>query len=101
MLGRIQIEANNIIQLGSELRIAANLEAFDTMRFESVCMPDAPHAGLRDTGLTGHYARGPLGSIGRRRPRGLGNDFGYRFCRNSGRAPGPRRVFKQALDAER
>ncbi len=69
MLGRFQTEADDIVQLGGELRIAADREAFDAMRFEPACMPDTPHAGLRDTGCASHCSRGPLGSIGRSRSR--------------------------------
>jgi hypothetical protein len=51
--------------------------------------------------VAGHGSRGPTGSIGWYRLHGSGNNFGDSSCRNSGHASGARRVFEQALHAER
>jgi len=45
---RIDIETDNIAQLGSELRIARQLELAHPMRFQSVRTPDALHQADAD-----------------------------------------------------
>jgi len=46
----MEIEADNILQLGCEIRIVADLEAFNAMWLQSVGVPDATHTGLADAG---------------------------------------------------
>ena len=65
VLGRVEKYADNVLQFGGEIRIVADLEAFYTMRFRSVGVPNAPHTGLVDVRRASHGARGPvaLGSL--------------------------------------
>ncbi len=48
LVGRIEIEADNIGQFFEKLRIARQLERLRPMRFEVVALPDAVHRGLAD-----------------------------------------------------
>ena len=99
VLRRIEIYADNVVQLGGELRIVDDLEALDAVRLQPMSAPDAPHAGLR-AGLAGHRTRGPVSGVGGRRLRGPGNRLGNRLRRDPGRAAGARSILQQALDAE-
>jgi hypothetical protein len=65
VLGRVEIETDNVLQLGGEIRIVADLETLNTMRLEAVSVQDAPHAGFADACHTSHAARGPMGGVGR------------------------------------
>src|ERR1035438_1660557 len=99
VLRRIEIYADNVVQLGGELRIVDDLEALDAVRLQPMSAPDAPHAGLR-AGLAGHRTRGPVSGVGGRRLRGPGNRLGNRLRRDPGRASGARGILQQALEAE-
>jgi phosphohistidine phosphatase len=64
MLRRVQIQADDGFQLVGKVRIMAYLEGLDQERIESVCVPDAPHAGLAGTNFSRHGARGPVARAG-------------------------------------
>jgi hypothetical protein len=99
MLGRIEIEADNVLQFGGEIRIAADLEAFNTMRLQSVGVPDATHTGLADAHRASHGARGPVGGVVRRALGGFDNDCIDDLGRDPGCAPRPGCVLQKAFDA--
>src|SRR5215469_9477469 len=65
VFGRVQIQANDIFQFFRELRIAADLEALDAMRFQAVAVPDTTHAGLADAYCCCHAARTPVPGVRR------------------------------------
>ena len=48
MLGRVQIESDNIFQLIREVRIVADLEAVNAVGLEAVASPDAAHRRIGD-----------------------------------------------------
>src|ERR1700728_1772859 len=60
MFGRIEIQTDDVFQLLCEGRIVTDFESIHTMRFQSVGVPDAPHAGFADTNGRGHGARAPV-----------------------------------------
>jgi hypothetical protein len=71
MLRRVQIQADDCLQLIGKLWITTYLEGLDQVRLEPVRVPDASHAGLADTNFTRHGARGPMGRVGWSGLRGL------------------------------
>jgi hypothetical protein len=56
---RVDVEADDIAQLGGELGIGGQLELADAMRLQPVRAPDALHRVGADAGPLGHRARGP------------------------------------------
>lgn len=79
MFGRIQIQADDVFQFLCETGVVAQLEGFDTMRLQTVTVPDAPYAGLTDTGNGGHGASAPVGRMRRSFLCGLGNHHTHKF----------------------
>lgn len=94
VLRRVEREAYDIFQLGGEIRIAADLEALDVVRLQSMRSLDSAHAGLRDSRLTRHRAARPLRSVARRCLRGLGDDLGNFAGGDRRPAAGSRRVLQ-------
>jgi hypothetical protein len=68
MLGRVDIEADDVLELGGKLGIARALEGADAVRLEVVRSPDPLHRAQRDTGVSGHRPAGPV--------RGFAGRFG-------------------------
>ena len=62
-------------RLFDELRIAADLERFHPMRFQSVRLPNSSHAGGADTQRSSHAPRAPVRRAAGLLLRGLANDF--------------------------
>ena len=60
-LRRVQIEPDDMGQLGVEPRVAAELEAFDSVRLEPILLPDAMDGGRRQPHLLGQAPRAPMG----------------------------------------
>ena len=63
MLGRIQIQADDVLQFLGETGIVARLESFHAVRLQTVTVPNAPYTGLADTGQGGHGASAPVGRM--------------------------------------
>jgi hypothetical protein len=99
MLRRVQIQADDCFQLTGKIRITTYLEGLDQVRFESMRVPDASHAGLADTNFPRHSARGPMGRVGWSSLRGLLDHGVDHRCRNRRRAPGSGSIFQQPLYA--
>jgi len=70
-LGRVEIEADDVLDLLGEVGIVGDLEGTNEMRLEPVLIPDALHAGVADAHLLGHGAHAPV--------RGVGGTFLHRF----------------------
>ena len=51
---RVDIEADDVLELGHELGIVRELEAADAVRRQAVRLPDALHRGHADAGRLGH-----------------------------------------------
>src|SRR5215204_790448 len=70
MLGRIDIEADDIPQLGGKLRVVRQLEGAHPVRLEAVRRPDLLYAAVADAGGFRHRPAGPV--------RPLAGRFGQR-----------------------
>ena len=70
MIGRIDIEPDDILELGRESRIVGELELAHLVGFEAVRAPGALDRGGADSNRLGHGRRGPVGHLARRRTCG-------------------------------
>lgn len=98
MGGRVDVETDDITQLGGELWIGGELEPAEAMRLKPVCPPGALHRGDADAGDLGYGGGGPVGCLARRIAERAGDyGLGHRLGqgRNAGRA---RLVARQAVD---
>src|SRR5690606_37586263 len=60
---RVEVEANDVLQLQGELGVVAQLEGPHEMRFEPVRAPDAADGRGADLRHLGHVTRAPLGRV--------------------------------------
>ena len=58
---RIDVESDDVLQLGRELGVLGQLEALDPVRLQSVRGPDPLHRAQRYTGRRGHGPARPVG----------------------------------------
>ena len=65
LVGRIEVEADDVLDLLSELRIVADLEALEAMRLQIRSRPNALDLSLADTGVPGHQAKTPVCRLSR------------------------------------
>ena len=65
LVGRIDVEADDILDLGDEVRIARELEGFRQMRLEPMRSPDFMDRRRRDAGARRHRAFAPVGGVRR------------------------------------
>src|SRR6267143_4679009 len=98
MLGRIQIEADDVLQFLGETRIVAQLESFHAVRLYTVTVTDAPYTCLADTGHGGHSASAPVGCMRRSFLCRLGNHHTHEFRGDGRRAARSRSVVLQPRD---
>ena len=63
---RIDIEPDDVGQLGGELGVARALEGAQSVRLQFVRPPDALHRAQRDAHRLGHRPAGPMGRLVRR-----------------------------------
>jgi len=96
---RIDIEADDIVQLVDELRIIGELELPPAVRLQPVRLPDAPDRAGADTGGLGHHVGCPVCGLAWRtcqcqRHHALGN-----FGTERGNARGARLVAQQPRKA--
>src|SRR5436190_3247652 len=78
MLGRIQIEADHILELLHELRVVGDFEGPHQMRLQSMRAPDAPNRAVTDIQGLGERTLAPLGRLRRPRPqRALDDEFSH------------------------
>ena len=63
---RIDIEPDDVGQLGGKLGVARALEGAQSVRLQFVRPPDALHRAQRDAHRLGHRPAGPMGRLGRR-----------------------------------
>src|SRR5437867_523430 len=64
--GRIDIEADDVLELVDELRIVGELELPPSVRLKAVRLPDAPDRAGADAGRFGHHVGGPVRRLARR-----------------------------------
>ena len=72
--GRINIQADDVADLGGEPGIIGELEGADAVRCQAMGLPDALHRGQADTGDPGHHPAGPVGGLAGRLAQGQGDD---------------------------
>jgi len=61
VLGRIQIEADDVLQFLGEALVLTDFEALYQVRLQTMGMPDTAYRGLTDAHFCGHRARTPVG----------------------------------------
>src|SRR6516162_48336 len=66
MLRRIDIEADDILDLGGKFRVARQLEGAHPMRLQTVRRPDPLYAAKTDAGRFGQRPTGPVRRLARR-----------------------------------
>jgi hypothetical protein len=66
MGGWIDVQADDVPQLGRELGVLGELEPLDAMRLQAVPSPDPLHRAQADPGHLGHRPAGPVGRLARR-----------------------------------
>ena len=86
---RIDIEADDVVELLGEGRVVGQLEGAPAMRREAVGVPDLHDRGRGDAGRLGHRAPRPVGRLVRRRLERQRDDLG-RPLGASGALPGGR-----------
>jgi hypothetical protein len=64
--GRIDVEADDVAQLGNEPRVGGELELLDPMRLKAVLVPDAVNGTGADIDGLRHHGGSPVGRLGRR-----------------------------------
>ena len=65
LIRQIEIETDNVLDLGHEVGITGQLEGPRQMRLEPVRLPDFLHRGGRNPGPRAHRAHAPLRGVGR------------------------------------
>ena len=60
---RIDVEADDVLELGGEVRIVGQLELAHPMGLETMRSPDALHRADADPDRLGHRRRGPVGRL--------------------------------------
>ena len=74
MLGRVDVQTDDVLELGGELGIGRALEGADAVRLEVVGGPDALHGTQGDARVSGHRPAGPVGRLAGRLGAGQGHD---------------------------
>ena len=102
VVGRIEIEADNIADLFDKLRVSRQLKCLQPVRLQAERSPDARDGGLRHADELTHRARRPLGGMGRWRLQGAGDDVHDAVVGHGPGHAGPRFIGQalQPFDAE-
>ena len=79
-LRRVEVEADDVLDLNGEVGIGRNLKTFDEMRLEIVFGPDALHARMADTNLFGHATHAPVRGVDGTLFHGLLDDLEFDRC---------------------
>jgi hypothetical protein len=75
---RIDIETDDVADLGGELRVVGQLEGADAVRRQAMGAPDALHRGQADSRDLGHHPASPVSSLAGRLAQGQGyNPFSH------------------------
>jgi hypothetical protein len=101
VLGRIQIQADDVFQFLHKLRIVAELEGSHPVRLQPMGAPDAPHAGRANAGGTCHGARGPVRGVGRLLVQRHLHHLLHAVVGDGARLARPRRILQKGRDAAR
>jgi hypothetical protein len=98
MRRRIDIETDDVGELGREGRIARPLEGAQPMRLQLMRPPNALHRAQRQAHRLGHRAAGPMGRLARRLGAGQRHHLGRLVGRDRGLAGLAGVVAQQTLD---
>jgi hypothetical protein len=95
----IDIRADDVGQLGGEVRIVGQLELRQPVRLQPVGPPDALHRADAGADLRGRRSGRPMRRLARRRPKRRRHDLLGDRRRQRGNARQPRLVAQQTVDA--
>jgi hypothetical protein len=95
----IDIRADDVAQLGGEVRIVGRLELRQAVRLQPVGAPDALHRADADADLRDRHSGRPMRRLARRRPKRQRHDLLLDRRRQRGNARQPRLVAQQTTDA--
>jgi len=99
-VGRIEVEAHDILELLDEVCVATELEGLDQVGLQVVPLPDPTDGGFAQALGPRHTARTPMRRLGRGRVQG-GFDHGPHLAdRDPRQAPWPRRILFQSQHAQ-
>lgn len=98
VLGRIDIEADDILDFGGEFWVVRQLEGVHPVRLQPMCRPDPLHAAMTDPSSLRHRPAGPVRRLTRRlSQRHLDHPFDR--CRRQRRlATRTRRLVQQSVN---
>jgi hypothetical protein len=99
--GRLDIKADDISELSSELGIGGELELPYPVRLQSMRAPDALHRGDADGARLGHHGGGPVGRLGGRIGERERHDARGHIGTQRRNARGPRLVTQKTVEALR
>src|SRR5437773_193463 len=92
--GRIQIQADHVVDLVFGRGISRELERRHSVRLEGMRPPDAMHRAVRDARLPRKVAGRPMGETGRWWLQGPGHDLRALASRDGRRPAGPRPILQ-------
>jgi len=96
---RIDIETDDVSELGGKLRVVGQLEAAEAVGCQAVRPPDALHRGDADAGRPGHGGTGPVGRLAGRFTQRQGDHLLDDRVGQRWHARRPGLVAQQPLDA--
>src|SRR6202035_4533086 len=99
MLGRIEVQTDDVLQFLCEGGIAAEFEGSYLVRLQPMSAPDAPYTGLADAGRRRHRARRPVRGVGWLLMQRHLHHSVHPAVGNDARSAWPRRVLLQSGDA--
>ena len=99
VLGRVHVEADDVLDLLGELGIVGALEGANGVRLQPVRLPQALNGAQADADGFGHRAAGPMRRLARRLGAGQVQDLGDNLGRKRSAARLARLVAQQAFDA--
>ena len=80
VIGRIDVEPDDVLELGGKGRVIGQLELIHPVRFEAVRAPNTLHRADADPDRLGHGRRRPVGRLARRRSSGEIDDLTDNFA---------------------
>lgn len=101
LVGRVQIQAHNVVELLDKPLVAAEFERLDQMRFQVVALPDTMDRVFAQTLGRGHGPGAPVGGMGRGRVQSGLDDRLNLAMRNTGNTSGTRRISFQPRQSKR
>jgi hypothetical protein len=98
VLGRIDVQPDDVRALGGKVGIARALEGADAVRLQVVGLPDTLHRTQGDAHVSGHRPAGPVGGFAGRLGAGQGHHLAHRGIAQRRLARLARGIAQEALD---